>query len=61
MEAKITGKTRYRVGFLGKMILQVELADHMIDPIDFSHSGPRYTYWKDATFEDVQYVTTDLS
>ncbi len=61
MEAKMTGKTRYRVGFMKKMILQVEMTDRMVDPMDFLHTGPEYTYWKDATFEEVQHLTTSLT
>ena len=59
MEARITGKIRYHENFLKKMVLQVEMIDRMEDPIDLSHTGPKYRYWKDATVEDVQqYLST---
>ena len=58
MEAKLTGKTRYRIGFMKKMVLQVEITDRIVDPQDFPHSGPEYNYWRDATIEDVQHLTT---
>ena len=52
-QEQLTGKKRYRLGFGGKVILQVESSDRMTDPIDYSHTGPEYTYWRDATIEDI--------
>jgi|WetSurMetagenome_2_1015567.scaffolds.fasta_scaffold00711_3 hypothetical protein len=57
MDTKLTGRTRYRVGFMKRLILQVEIIDKMVDPQDFSHSGPEYTFWRDATFEEFQSTT----
>lgn len=50
----LTGRTRHRRGFLGRMVLQVETA--------YSHAGygrpqPGRSYasteWRDATFDDL--------
>lgn len=50
---KLTGRTRYRIGFLKKMILQVEVYGNYEDPIDFSDTGPEYKFWRDATYNDL--------
>lgn len=52
-QEQLTGKRRYRIGFGGRLILQVEFTDRIIDPIDYTRSGPAYTYWRDATLEDI--------
>lgn len=50
----LTGKIRYRIGFLGKMILQVE--DRVFrdgnDPRDMEKVG----IYRDASFEDYQRI-----
>lgn len=52
---KLTGRTRYRTTWRGKLILQVECScDHSADL-----NGSGYydfwttTYWRDATFADI--------
>jgi len=52
-QEQLTGKKRYRVGFGRKVIFQVEFSDRMTDPIDYSYTGPEYTYWRDATIKDI--------
>lgn len=52
-QEQLTGKRRYRIGFGGKSILQVEFTDRMVDLIDYTPSGPEYTYWRDASLEDI--------
>ena len=51
MERKLTGKTRHRSNWLGKLILQVEVEWSDECP----YSGPRNTgkVWRDASTQDI--------
>lgn len=49
MAEKLTGKRRFRTGFRGKLILQVECTRDWADEIDTWVT----TYWRDATTKDL--------
>jgi len=52
--ATLTGRTRYRVGFKKKLILQVEVKGKV-------HKSPFYyedkEWWRDARLEDLEIVS----
>ena len=58
---KLTGNTRFRTGLFGAQILQVQFVDRMEDPMDGSHTGPEYSFWRDATVFDVQALNIHVS
>lgn len=55
-ERGLTGRSRGRVTWLGRVVMQVEVNVDLIDPVPYS-SGPKvlrsYTTWRDARREDV--------
>jgi hypothetical protein len=49
----LTGETQYRLGFRKCLVLQVKKTTRLMtrdDPLP----GPQYSYWCDATIEDLQ-------
>lgn len=54
---RITGNTRYRLSFFGKVILQVEVARRArsMNPYAKESSGGVYTFWRDATMADMRF------
>jgi hypothetical protein len=54
MMEKVTGKTRYRATFFGKMILQVEVSYYD----DMPHGGVDRVKWRDANLTDFTTNTT---
>lgn len=60
----LTGKIRYRLGFGGKIVLQVQDTEKRFDrslalspTIDRMREG---TFWRDANFIDVQALATGI-
>ena len=49
----MTGKTRFRVSFLGKLVLQVEYAHNVCDRPDLGDPDWIVKNWRDATIEDL--------
>lgn len=52
MEYKLTGKTRHRVGFRGRLILQVQV-QYMTQTTPYSEKKGPHTFWRDATTADL--------
>ncbi len=54
MNRKLTGKTRYRSTWRGKLVLQVE--EEWLD--DCPYSGPRNSgeLWRDASVQDLEVI-----
>lgn len=53
---RLTGRTRYRLTFFGKVVLQVEVAHQSSRMNPFSKEyGPVYTTWRDATMADMRF------
>ncbi len=55
---KLTGKTRYRTSWRGKIILQVEEAGERIECDRFDVMHIPYTAWRDARIEDLSCIVT---
>ena len=51
---RLTGKTRYRVGFRKKLVLQVEYTYATLDPMDLHQYNQ--TKWQDAKVEDLNEI-----
>lgn len=51
MARSLTGKTRYRVGWRKRLVLQVQEVRTFPTPYG---DVERYLYWVDATIEDLQ-------
>lgn len=51
----LTGKTRYRVGWRKKLVLQVEHANPLPWPHGFHYPG--HVGWRDAAVEDMQAIS----
>ena len=52
----LTGRIRYRIGWRGKLVLQVEHSTGVL-AVDGPHTGKvcgPYFGWRDATIEDMQ-------
>ena len=52
MPIGLTGNTRYRTNWRGKLILQVEEAYHSFAPYP-EMDGMNFTHWRDARVEDL--------
>ncbi len=52
-ENKLTGRTRHRAGWRGRLVLQVEYSYRTYFSPDAGYS-PEDTAWRDATVKDVQ-------
>lgn len=52
---KLTGQTRYRSGWRGKLILQVEYSCHHIKDLNGSGYYDDWStrHWRDATIQDL--------
>lgn len=48
----LTGKTRYRTSWRGKLILQVQVNGFVF--CNYGDQLEEQSWWKDATFEDLQ-------
>lgn len=58
-DARLTGRTRYRLGFGKKLVLQVEEAGRSYDDTDpMDLYGRPYSCFRDATLEDLQTLYT---
>jgi len=57
----LTGRRRYRIGWMGSVILQVEVSGvySSPDPLDFYQSP--YTKWRDATVEDLTVIPREAA
>lgn len=53
---KLTGKTRYRSGWRGKLILQVEETSVQLENCGAYVDIARVRYWRDAKTEDLAFV-----
>lgn len=49
----LTGKTRFRVGMFGKLILQVQSHHTVCDRPDLGDPDRDVIVWRDATIEDL--------
>jgi len=50
---RLTGRTRYRRGWFGRLILQVEETGCLFDPRGGGSYSPDYTRWRDAKVDDL--------
>lgn len=55
---KLTGRTRYRTNWRGKLILQVEYTQHYCNDLNGSGYYDQWdaNYWRDASLKDVNVV-----
>lgn len=55
---KLTGRFRYRQGWFGKLILQVQETGQYFDSYSGGTFSPRFTGWRDARIEDLSIINT---
>jgi hypothetical protein len=53
-EVKLTGEIKYRSGWFGKVILQVEIVVESQD--EYSLATHEYNDWRDARIEDMSFI-----
>lgn len=58
MTERLTGRRRYRKGWRGRLVLQVEKVQHYVDvePMDMSTTAWDVVEWRDAKVEDLTEV-----
>lgn len=52
----LTGRTRYRIGFRKKLVLQVEVWVHPALNYGLRATAKPWPEWRDATIEDMQAI-----
>jgi hypothetical protein len=54
MTESLTGRTRFRVNWRGRVILRVEVERRYVCPYTFTESPSSHTAWRDANERDLR-------